>query len=182
MFTYVSLLVLFAVVCLVSVALALIGLPGAWLILAVGIVCHWSGGWTWFSWWTIGACVVLAVAGEVIEFASGAAGTHWAGGSRRSGVGALVGALVGGIAGSMFPPILGALLWGMVGAGIGAVVAEITVHDEEHGRRSFKHTLGVGGGAAAGRLAGTIAKVVVAVLIAIVMIAAALIPGPAAHS
>ncbi|MBL1216286.1 MAG: DUF456 domain-containing protein [Planctomycetes bacterium] len=177
MFT--TLLILFSIVSVMSLALTLIGLPGAWLVIAVGIVCHWLQDWTWFSWWTIGGCIALALVGEVLEFASGAAGTHWAGGSKRSGAGALIGALVGGLAGSMFPPIIGALIWGVVGAGVGAIVAEITVHDDTGAPRTMKQTLGIGGGAAAGRLAGTISKLAVTAIIAIVMFVAAWIPGPA---
>lgn len=173
-------LVAFHLFCLVSIGLVIIGLPGVWLILVLAAVLEWWKG-DLFDLWTLIIAVVIAIIGEIVEFAAGAAGSHIGGGSRRAGVGAIVGGLVGGIAGAAFPPVLGALIWGVLGAGIGAAIAELTVKPADapsalsrgglRDMRTRAHkTMTVGGAAAAGRFVGLLTKTACAVVVWIMLL------------
>lgn len=144
-------------------------LPGIWIALVAALLAQW---WQpgMFSWWTLGACVGLAVLGEVVEFAASAAGAAKAGGSRRAAGWSVVGALVGAIVGTPIFPIVGTVLGAAVGAGLAAALAERGVDG-----RSWGQSARVGGGAAAGRLVATVAKTGVAAAVAVVLSVAAFV-------
>lgn len=150
--------------------LTLVGLPGAWWVVALALVAQWIDPET-FSWWTLGLCVAAALAGEAIEFAAGAVGSRSAGGTRSSSLGALVGGIIGAIAGAAFPPIIGAVIWGVVGAGAGAILGEFAA-----GNRSVRSHLAIGGGAAAGKAVGTIVKSAICVGVYVLIVVTAFIP------
>jgi len=158
------------VVSLAGVALTLVTLPGAWLIIGAGIACNfWVRGT--FDWWTIVACAVLGVMGEVLEFAAGAAGAAKAGGTRRGAWGGIIGSLVGAIAGSMvllFP--IGTILGAVVGAGVGAALMERT-----HKHQTWETSAKVGTGAAIGRFAATIIKTAITLAIGATLSVAAFV-------
>ena len=95
-------IVLFAMVAAVCVLLALLGLAGTWIMVAIALVIelldfYWGDGETW-GWMTLGVCFGLAVVGEIMEMGAGALGVKVGGGSRRGMVGAIIGGIVGGIA------------------------------------------------------------------------------------
>jgi len=163
---------------LASIGLTLIGLPGIWIMIALAAgVEFWRGDF--FSLWTIAACVVLALFGELMELITGAAGSKFAGGSHRSGIGAIIGAIVGAIAGAAFPPVLGAIIWGAVGAGVGAVLLDMTHKDPETNltkRQRLNQMARIGSGAAAGRLAGTVIKGLLATIVFIILTVASIVP------
>ncbi len=150
--------------------LTLIGLPGTWWTIVLALLAQWAAPET-FSWWTLGACVAAALAGEAIEFAAGAVGSKRAGGTKSSSVGALLGGLLGAIAGAAFPPVIGAIIWGVVGAAAGAVIGEFAV-----GNRSVRSHLAIGSGAAAGKAVGTIVKSAISAGVYAILVAAAFIP------
>jgi len=158
------------VISLAGVALTLMTLPGVWLIVAAAIgVNLWQDGT--FNWWTIVACGVLGVIGEVLEFAAGAAGAAKAGGTRRGAIGGIVGSLVGAVAGSMvllFP--IGTILGAVVGAGVGAALMERT-----HKHQTWETSAKVGTGAAVGRFAATIIKTVITAAIGVTLTVAAFV-------
>lgn len=149
--------------------LTLVGLPGTWWIIALALVAQWIAPET-FSWWTLGLCVIAALAGEAIEFAAGAVGSRSAGGTRSSSMGALMGGIIGAIAGAAFPPLIGAIIWGVVGAGIGAILGELAA-----GNRNVRSQLAVGGGAAAGKAVGTVVKSAICTGVYVLIVAAAFI-------
>ena len=69
-------IVLFAVVAAVCVLLALLGLAGTWIMLAIALSVefldtYWSDGETW-GWTTLGVCFGLAVIGEIMEMGADA--------------------------------------------------------------------------------------------------------------
>ena len=79
-----------------------VGLPGNWLVLAASALYAWlipDEGRTDISWWAVGGLLVLALLGEIFEFAAGALGASKAGASRRGAALALCGSLVGGVVG-----------------------------------------------------------------------------------
>jgi uncharacterized protein YqgC (DUF456 family) len=168
--------ILLLLVALILWALNFLSLPGNWLVLlAAGIYAYFipSEMRTDVSWWALSALLVLAVLGELIEFAAGAVGTAKAGGSRRGAALAVVGSLMGGIFGlfvalpiPLVGPILGALLFGGLGALGGAVLGE------QWKGKDLDESLRIGQAAFWGRLFGTLGKVLAgAVMLAVLLVA-----------
>lgn len=159
----------------VWLALVVMGLPGTWLMAATTALVAW---WRWdgdspmIGTFALVVIIALAVVGEVVEFAAGAAGAKKAGATRRGSIGALVGAIFGGIVGQvMIPlPVVGALIGACVGAGVGAWGMELS-----SGRR-FEEAYRVGIGAGVGRFHGTVAKLAVAAAMWVVIAVAAFWP------
>jgi hypothetical protein len=128
--------------------------------------------WRGISWLTVGVAAGLALVGEVIEFAAGAAGAAKQGASRRAVVLSLVGALVGSIVGVMIGapvPLLGsfvmALVGGAAGAFAGAYLGEMWKGRAEDAR------IAAGQGAFVGKIWGTLGKLATgAVIVAIVAV------------
>jgi uncharacterized protein len=153
---------------LLGVALTAVTLPGTWLILAAAVAVRLLQP-EMISWWPIAFMFVLALLGELMEFAAGALGAHKAGASTKGAIGAVVGALVGALAGAplLFP--VGSIVGGAVGSGAGAVIGE-----HMQARKTWKESARIAGGAAAGRLIATVAKTLVAALMGIVLCLAVL--------
>ncbi len=109
--------------------------------------------------WAVAILIAIAILGEVIEFAAGAAGVGKKGGAKRSAALAVVGSLLGGIfglvVGSPIPVIgnvVGAVLFAGIGAAGGAILGERWVG------KNWEGSIDVGVGAFWGRLFGTIGK------------------------
>lgn len=140
----------------------LFSLPGNWALLAIVALFAFllpHDGSRGVMWTTIGILLALAVVGEIVEFAAGAAGAAKLGASRRSIWMSLVGALVGSIGGAVVGlpiPVIGsmaaALLGGSAGAFAGAYLGEIQ-SERPHGP-----SVAVAKGAFFGRLWGTVGK------------------------
>jgi uncharacterized protein YqgC (DUF456 family) len=153
----------------VGFVLTLLTLPGLWLPLLVALGFQWFEP-TMFSWWTIGAAVVMGVLAEALEFAAGAAGAAKAGGTKRSAAGAILGTVVGAVLGSMvllFP--VGTILGAVLGAGAGAVLLDKTRQE-----RTWAESTKVGAGAAAARGIALFIKASFSAVIAVLLIVAAL--------
>ena len=169
---------LLAAIILFGWTLNLFGIPGNWINVCATLLyllltpadLRVSIGWPVF-----GMVFALAVVGEVVEFAAGAAGAKKAGGSRRAAVLALMGGLAGGIvgmfAGSLIPipgvgSIIGALLFAGLGAMGGAIVGETWAGGDA--QQSWQ----VGKAAFWGRLFGTLGKILVgSIIVAVVWVA-----------
>ncbi len=137
-------------------------LPGNWLIVAAAALYAWlmPGDSAYaIGWGTVGAVVLLAVAGEIVELLSGAAHAGRAGGSTRGKWLSLIGAIAGGMAGifvgipiPIIGSFLGALLFAPIGALVGAVLGEHSLG------RDMADSWRIGKAAFWGRLYGTLAK------------------------
>jgi uncharacterized protein YqgC (DUF456 family) len=168
--------VLFVLAVVVSWATNLLGLPGNWLIVAAAVLYAWLGPQDTraaIGWPTVGVIAGRAVAGEVVEFAAGAAVVKKHGGSSFGAILALAGSVVGAVAGvvvgipvPVVGPLLAAVLFGGLGALAGAALGE-TVRGQ-----SLDASLRNGRAAFWGRLLGTLAKAVVGAVMAAVAIAA----------
>lgn len=174
--TYYPSATVFVLLCAAAWFTSVFTLPGNWFVVAL------AAGFAWLfpkdvdgygiSWMVVGAAVAIAVVGEVIEFAAGAAGAAKQGASKRAVLLALVGALVGSILGVMIGtpvPIVGsflmALLGGACGAFAGAYLGEMWKGRAEHERRA------VGQGAFVGKLWGTLGKLACgAVMVAVLTV------------
>jgi uncharacterized protein len=163
---------LFALVGLGAVATTLIGLPGAWLLIALAALVEIF--LPMFGWGAIGVAALLALVGEVVETLAGAAGTRAGGGSSRGMVGAILGGLVGGIAftGLVPIPIVGTLVGAAVGTFAGAALGEITGER----RQDVGGTVRAATGATIGRLAGTMGKTILACAAWVLLTLRAFIP------
>jgi len=136
------------------------GLPGNWLLFFFAVVYkivlpeELSPD---LSWSILILALVMAVLGEVWEFAASAAGAAKQGGSRRGAVFSILGSLIGSIAGAVMGvpipvagPLIGALLGGALGAFVGAYIGE---RNRTHGER-----VSIGRAALVGRMFGTAGK------------------------
>jgi uncharacterized protein len=148
-------------------------LPGNWLMVALAALFAF-----WFPvseghgihWLTVGVAAMLALVGEVVEVAAGAAGAKRSGASRRAMLLAVVGTMIGSLMGAFVTvpvpivgPMIGAIGGGALGAFGGAYVGEAALG------RSTEQSLAVGQGALVGRLLGTAAKVLIGVILFVVI-------------
>ncbi|OPX24144.1 MAG: hypothetical protein B1H04_02675 [Planctomycetales bacterium 4484_123] len=160
-------------------ALSLLALPGNWLMVLTTVLVAW---WRWdpaksysdqmFSIYVLAAIVLLAVAGEIVEFFAGAAGARKAGGSWWASIGALLGGIVGVVVGTLLIPI--PLLGTIIGAGGGACLGAwgLEALGGHKGRRSLKAGLGAG----VGWIIGAATKAALGALIWLIVAVAAFWP------
>ncbi len=111
-----------------SLALHIFGLPANWILLAFVI------GWkllfpATMSWNFISILALIALIGEILEFAAQYFGGKKYGATGRGSLGAFVGAIAGAILGAPFLFGLGALPGALLGSFGGCLVLELT-----HGR------------------------------------------------
>jgi len=167
--------VLLVTVLLAGWALNLFGLPGNWLNSAAVICYAWlfpAGQRLSISWWVVGAVLLLAVLGEVLEAVAGAAGAARVGGSRRSAVLALAGSFVGSFLGAVIGlpvPVIGSVVAIVLGAGLGALGGAML--GESWKGRDLDQGWRVGQAAFWGRLLGTATKLVIGAAIVAVVLA-----------
>jgi uncharacterized protein YqgC (DUF456 family) len=166
------------------VAVIPVGLPGTWLMIGLAALFEWMDGSilpglagaepVTFGWPLLLGCGVVGLAGEALEFAAGALGTRYGGGTRQGMWGAVVGGLLGGVLGTALLPIplIGTLVGALIGTFVGAWAGERRAVDATGHARSFKAAVG----ATLGRLAGTVGKTVLALLIWLVLVVAAFSP------
>lgn len=153
-----------------AAGLNLLGLPGNWLMIAATALVAWINS----SKGMIGPgviiiIIVLAVAGELIEFLSGFLAARGGGAGRRGSWGALLGGIAGGIIGTFTIPIplFGSLLGVAAGACAGAILAETS------GGTVVRRAVNAGMWAGAGSCMGTFTKLLLGIVIwAVVAIAA----------
>ena len=143
------------------VLVALMGLPGTWLMViatAIFAWAHWDE--SILGWPTLLSLLGLALLGEVLELVLGALGVKSSGGSFRGALGAMVGGVAGGILGTFLIPvaILGSILGAACGSFLGALTGECS------GGREFEAALQTGHAAFLGKLFGSISKVALAVV------------------
>lgn len=113
---------LLAAICLLSLFMIPLGLPGTWVMLAAGV------GYSILVPNSIGifaliGTTALAVVAEVFEFTLAGRYARKYGGSRRAGWGAIIGGTIGAIIGvPIF--IIGSIIGAFIGAFLGALVFE----------------------------------------------------------
>ena len=156
---------LLAAVCLVSLFMIPLGLPGTWVMIAGGV------GYSILVPNSIGVfaligTTVLAVVGEIFEFTLAGKYARKYGGSRRASWGAIIGGTVGAFVGVPVP-IVGPIIGAFAGAFIGALVFEYS--------RAADHRTAtrVAWGALIGRVVAAALKVAIGFAIAAWLIGAA---------
>ena len=156
-------------------------LPGAWIMLALAALIEWIDRWylpadriETFGWRVLGVCLVVAIIGEVIEFAAGALGAKKGGASKRGMWGALIGGIIGVFVFTplfFFVPIVASLCGAILGTFIGAIIAELSRENS-----TITGTMKPALGATIGRVVGTAGKMAVAVAIWLTLSVAAFWP------
>lgn len=138
---------------LISLGLAVLQLPGVWMLLLFASGYAWLTDWSFIGPWTLVVLVAIAIGAEVIETLASAAGAGKAGASKRAMILSIVGALVGGIVFTFIAiPVIGTIIGVCVGACVGGAGGELWKG------RTGGQAMRVGMGAAAGRLVGTVVK------------------------
>jgi len=156
---------LLAAVCLLSLFMIPLGLPGTWVMIAAGV------GYSILVPNSIGVfalvgTTVLAVVGEIFEFTLAGKYARKYGGSRRAGWGAVIGGMVGAFVGVPVP-IVGPIIGAFAGAFIGALVFE---YSREADHRTATR---VAWGALIGRVVAAALKVAIGFAIAAWLVGAA---------
>ncbi len=122
------------------------------------------------GWVALTTILLLAIGGEVLEFATGAAGAAKQGASRRSVALSVVGAMIGSIVGSFVGlpvPVVGSLVAALLGGAGGAFVGAYL--GEHWTGATPQQKFLVGRSAFNGRLLGTAGKLVVGTLLFVVI-------------
>jgi uncharacterized protein len=156
---------LYVVVIAASLVLSLLGLFGAWIILAATIIAWIATGFGYFSvpgLIVLAACATIA---EVMETVAAGYGAARYGGGRGSMVAAVVGAISGAILGSPFMLIIGAVAGACIGAFLGATLYEYIVLQRKVGDAAY-----TGYGAALGKVAGMLAKFLMSLIMVLVIV------------
>lgn len=151
-----------------SLLTAILSLPGLWLMAGLLGAFGWATGWdVYVGWPSVGTLLGLALLAEIVEFASGAAGSGAAGGGKRAAIGGIAGAFVGGLIGTPFFPVVGTIVGACAGSFVGAALLELTNGDLARAWR-------VGIGAAKGRLYGSVGKLIIGILMLLILLVAAI--------
>ncbi len=143
-----------AIVNLACLALAMVGLPGTWLMLGTSAIVDYYTRQDFFSTQVLWSAAALAALGELMEFLAGSRGAKKAGAGRRGSLGALFGGIFGAIIGTVVIPV--PLVGSLVGAAVGAFgLATLLEHD---GGQDLSSAMRAGRGAAKGQITGTFLK------------------------
>ncbi len=141
-----------------------LGMPGNWLIVLCALGCAWWGPesrlWN-VSWSIVAAIIIVALLGELLEFAASAIGARRLGGSKRGAVLALAGSIVGAITGLFFGsavPVVGNVVASLLLGGFGAFCGAIL--GERWAGKDWNDSIEIGNAAFWGRLLGTVGKAV----------------------
>jgi uncharacterized protein YqgC (DUF456 family) len=153
--------IILALTALAGLAIAFIGFPGTWLILAGFILGDlvFPGPGHFTAW---GVALGLALLAEVAEWVMGYFGMRKYGVSGKAAWGAIIGSFIGAIVGVGIP-VLGSLIGALLGAFLGAFIVEAAV--SAHLGDAVKS----GWGGLVGRLAGIFSKTLCAGAMVIVV-------------
>jgi uncharacterized protein YqgC (DUF456 family) len=151
---------------LIGGVLAVLQLPGTWLILAAAAAHAWYYDFQQITWRPLAVMCAVALAAEALELVAGMRGAVRAGASRAGSWGALLGGFAGMIVFTpLIPvPIAGTVLGGLLGCFAGAYIMECRAHgDTDKGTR-------VASGAVVGRLVGMMIKLAAAIVLAAIAV------------
>jgi len=146
------LLALYILVSLAGLISLIFGLPGTFIILGASVLYGWYGGFSEITVRVIIILVVLALAGELIEFLLGILGSKKYESSNRAIVGSIIFGIIGAVMGAPFFFGIGAVIGAFAGAFAGAILMELS-----QGKK-MDEAIKSGWGAFLGRVAGTISK------------------------
>ncbi|MCI0482522.1 MAG: DUF456 domain-containing protein [Candidatus Dadabacteria bacterium] len=159
-------LALYILISLAGLISLIFGLPGTFIILGASVLYGWYGGFSDITVRVIIILVVLALAGELVEFLLGILGSKKYESSNRAIVGSIIFGIIGAVIGAPFFFGIGAVIGAFAGAFAGAILMELS-----QGKK-MDEAIKSGWGAFLGRVAGTISKGAVGIaMIAITVLA-----------
>jgi len=159
-------LVLYLLLSLAGLISLIFGLPGNFVILGASILFGWYGGFQEITVKIIIILIVLALAGELIEFLLGILGSKKYESSNRAIVGSIIFGIIGAVLGAPFFFGIGVVVGAFAGAFAGAIIVELS-----QGKK-MDEAVKSGWGAFIGRVAGTISKGAIGIaMIAITVVA-----------
>lgn len=155
-------IVLFVLICLASIFVVPLGLPGTFfmVVAAIALDAFFSAG---IGWVAIGIALALAVIAEVFEWTLSARFARKFGGSKRAGWGAILGGFLGAFAGIPVP-VIGSMIGAFAGAFVGALIAEWSQPQSDASSATRVAT-----GALIGKAAATAMKLAIAFSIAFLL-------------
>ena len=162
------------IICVVSVLLTVIRLPGTWLIVIAALVFGWLTGWERMPPVWVGVLAGMALVGEAIELVASVITARRAGGTRQAAWGGLIGGLVGMLVLSPPLPIIGTFLGAILGCFLGAAAAEMWM------RNHLRQGARVGYFAAMGFVIGAATKIGLAMAMAGITTVRVILPSAAA--
>ena len=157
--TDVVLIVILLFVCALGMLLAVLQLPGTWLIVAgaTGYALYYD--WQRIGMYAVIAGAVVAVLAEAGETLSGLVAAKRAGASRRAAWYGLFGGLAGALLLTVPVPLVGTIVGAVIGCFVGAFLAEM-----QEGR-SLQAGARSGTYSAIGRALGSVLKILAALII-----------------
>ncbi len=150
---------------LVSLVVAMTGMPGGFILFLVILVISIIEGFDPLGYGWILVFFFVAAAAEVFEYLSGLIGTRRLGGSRSAMKGALIGGMTGALLLSAVIPVWGFLVGVFPGTFIGAFIGEYNKG------KDFYRSSKAGMGALAGRVVASSLKVFVILFMASMAVA-----------
>lgn len=153
---------LLALILVAGLALALLSLPGLWVMLGALGLYAWITGGVYIGWKGLLILLILGIAAEASEALLGGMAAKRAGGSRRAALGALIGGTLGAIFLTFGLFLIGTVIGACLGSAIGAVAGELTVR---HDPAPLGRLARVGWAAAHGRLIALVVKLLFGVII-----------------
>ena len=157
--------VFFFILTLVGILLMPAGIPGNFMGTALLLIHRLIYPGESVSFWLIVVCLVLAVAGEIVESFMGILGAKKFGAGKAGMAASFAGGIVGGIAGSMVLPLIGTLAGVFIGGFIFTFAAEALL-----AKKTTADSAKAGLGALLGRVVSVQTKYTAGLIILIIMV------------
>lgn len=142
-----------------GIALNILSLPGNWVAVILLVLWAWLAPPTGISVLYLIVIIVLALAGEVLEFLLQLRGAKKYGSSSKGTFAGLVGAFIGALLGAPILFGLGALPGALLGAFVGCLIMELI------GGRPIAEAKRAAWGALTGKFSGIILKITIGLTI-----------------
>jgi uncharacterized protein YqgC (DUF456 family) len=150
--------------------LVFFALPGNWMMIITTVLfAMWQKNI--FSIYVLIAAIIMALAGEILEFIAGPGGAKAAGGGKKAMAAAIIGAVIGAVLGTVLIPVplFGTLLGSAIGAGLAVLIVE------QKSGKEFKESLKTATSAGVGQILGAGAKIMAGVVIWLIFAIAAFV-------
>jgi uncharacterized protein YqgC (DUF456 family) len=115
------------VICVVSIGLTVVGLPGNWLIFITALCYGYLEGFVHMKSTILFVLFGAVAAGELVEFVAGSLGAKREGASQSAILAAFLGGIAGGIIGTGIIPGLGSIAGAIGGSFAAGYIAEYMV-------------------------------------------------------
>ena len=154
-----TLAILLCILLCLAVALNILSLPGNWIAIALLALWAWLAPGADISAVFFIMLIILAAAGELLEFLLQSRMAKRSGSSSKGNWAGLIGAIIGALIGTPFLFGLGALPGALIGAYAGCLIIELLAS------RSFAEAKRSAWGAMTGKFAGLILKIILGLTI-----------------